>query len=94
MPRTGPHPPVAVTVDLVVLTVREDQLQALTIRRGEEPYQGQWALPGGFLQPDEDLRGRCRARAPRGDRPVSRTASTSSSWGRTAHPTGTPGCGP
>lgn len=55
MPRTAKHPPVAVTVDLVVLTVREDQLQALTIRRGEEPYQGQWALPGGFLQPDEDL---------------------------------------
>ena len=55
MARTPTHPPVAVTVDLVVLTVREDQLQALTIRRGEEPYQGQWALPGGFLQPDEDL---------------------------------------
>jgi len=49
------HPPVAVTVDLVVLTVREDQLQALTIRRGEQPFLEQWALPGGFLRPDEDL---------------------------------------
>jgi len=49
------HPPVAVTVDLVVLTVRDDQLQALTVRRGEEPFAGEWALPGGFLQPDEDL---------------------------------------
>lgn len=49
------YPPVAVTVDLVVLTVRGDRLQALTIRRGEEPYLGQWALPGGFLLPDEDL---------------------------------------
>jgi len=49
------HPPIAVTVDLVVLTVREGELQVLTVRRGEEPYRGQWALPGGFLRPDEDL---------------------------------------
>lgn len=55
MPRASAYPPVAVTVDLVVLTVRDDQLQALTIRRGEEPYLGRWALPGGFLQPSEDL---------------------------------------
>lgn len=49
------YPGVAVTVDLVVLTVREDRLQALTVRRGEEPYVGRWALPGGFLRPEEDL---------------------------------------
>jgi 8-oxo-dGTP diphosphatase len=49
------YPPVAVTVDLVVLTVRDEQLQVLTIRRGEEPFLGRWALPGGFLRPDEDL---------------------------------------
>ena len=55
MPQTRAHPSVAVTVDLVVLTVRDDQLQALTVRRGEEPYLGRWALPGGFLHPDEDL---------------------------------------
>jgi len=49
------YPPIAVTVDLVVLTVREEKFQALTIRRGEEPFLGRWALPGGFLRPDEDL---------------------------------------
>lgn len=49
------YPPVAVTVDLVVLTVREEKFQVLTIRRGEEPFLGRWALPGGFLRPDEDL---------------------------------------
>ncbi len=49
------YPPTAVTVDLVVLTVREGELQVLTIRRGEQPFVGQWALPGGFLRPDEDL---------------------------------------
>ena len=49
------HPPVAVTVDLVVLTVREERFQVLLIRRGEEPFVGRWALPGGFLRPEEDL---------------------------------------
>ncbi|RKT84963.1 8-oxo-dGTP diphosphatase [Saccharopolyspora antimicrobica] len=48
-------PPFAVTADLVVLTVRDDALQALVIRRGEAPYEGDWALPGGFVRPDEDL---------------------------------------
>jgi 8-oxo-dGTP diphosphatase len=48
-------PTVAVTVDLVVLTVRDDALQALVVRRGEEPNRGRWALPGGFVLPDEDL---------------------------------------
>ncbi|MDT0320673.1 NUDIX hydrolase [Streptomyces millisiae] len=48
-------PPFAVTVDLVVLTVRRHALCALTVRRGEEPFQGRWALPGGFVRVDEDL---------------------------------------
>ncbi|MGP3968826.1 NUDIX hydrolase [Streptomyces sp. 6N223] len=48
-------PPFAVTVDLVVLTVRRHALCALTVRRGEEPFQGRWALPGGFVRADEDL---------------------------------------
>lgn len=48
-------PPFAVTVDLVVLTVRRDALCALTVRRGEEPFRGRWALPGGFVRADEDL---------------------------------------
>lgn len=45
--------PFAVTVDLAVFTVRADTLQALLIERGEEPYAGHRALPGGFVRPGE-----------------------------------------
>ncbi|MFD9704767.1 NUDIX domain-containing protein [Lentzea sp. NPDC059081] len=48
-------PPFAVTVDLVVLTVRSDALCALLVQRGEEPYLGSWALPGGFVQVAESV---------------------------------------
>lgn len=49
------HPPFAVTVDLVVLTLTGDELCALVVRRGVSPYLGEWALPGGFVRADEDL---------------------------------------
>jgi 8-oxo-dGTP diphosphatase len=45
----------AVTVDLVMLTIREGALCALLIRRAIPPYQGGSALPGGFVLPEEDL---------------------------------------
>lgn len=50
---TYPHP--AVTTDIVVFTIRHGQLKVLLIRRAEEPYLGQWALPGGFVLIDESL---------------------------------------
>ncbi|HVM27841.1 MAG TPA: NUDIX domain-containing protein [Mycobacteriales bacterium] len=53
--RSDRRPDVAVTVDLVVLTVRAGALAVLLVERGEQPFLGQPALPGGFLGPDEDL---------------------------------------
>lgn len=44
-----------VAVDLVILTVKDSELCALVIRRGIEPFSGQWALPGGFVRQDESL---------------------------------------
>jgi 8-oxo-dGTP diphosphatase len=52
-----PHafPPFAVTVDVVLLTVREGQLQVLLVERDTHPFRGLLALPGGFVQPKESL---------------------------------------
>ncbi len=49
------EPNCTLAVDLVVLTVAEDRLRVLTIRRGVAPYRGRRALPGGFVLPGEDL---------------------------------------
>ncbi len=49
------YPAFAVTVDVVILTMEAGTLQVLLIRRGDEPYRGMWAIPGGFKRPTETL---------------------------------------
>ncbi|WP_407940814.1 NUDIX hydrolase [Nonomuraea antri] len=49
------YAPVAVTVDVVALTIRDRRLHVLIVERGVPPYEGAWALPGGFIRPEEDL---------------------------------------
>jgi 8-oxo-dGTP diphosphatase len=48
-------PAFAVTVDIVILTMSEGKLHVLLVRRGVEPFQGAWAIPGGFKRPNETL---------------------------------------
>lgn len=43
-------PSVLLTVDLVILTLRDARLHVLLVQRGVEPYAGMMALPGGFLR--------------------------------------------
>lgn len=48
-----PHP--AVTTDCVIFGLDDNELKVLLIERGNEPYKGCWAFPGGFLNPDETV---------------------------------------
>ncbi len=48
-------PAFAVTVDVVILTMSEGALHMLLVRRGEAPFKGMWAIPGGFKRPNETL---------------------------------------
>ncbi|MFG6428572.1 NUDIX hydrolase [Roseateles sp. LYH14W] len=42
------------TVDIVLLTLREGQLQVMLLKRDREPFDGALALPGGYVHTDED----------------------------------------
>lgn len=44
----------SVAVDVVVFTVHEEQLKVLLIKRGVPPFEGKWALPGGFINKAKD----------------------------------------
>ncbi|MBB4079863.1 8-oxo-dGTP diphosphatase [Lewinella aquimaris] len=53
---TYSHPRPSVTVDVVVFGYDGGRdLKLLLIQRGGEPFKGQWALPGGFVDMEEDL---------------------------------------
>src|SRR6476659_1662258 len=55
MPHTYQYPRAALTVDCVVFGFDESELKVLLIERALEPFKGQWALPGGFVQMDETI---------------------------------------
>lgn len=46
---------IAVTVDSVVFCNTNSTLKVLLIKRKNEPFKDQWALPGGFIEDSEDL---------------------------------------
>lgn len=52
MPFTYKYPRPAVTADCVVFT-KEDTPKVLLIQRGDDPFKGCWAFPGGFMNMDE-----------------------------------------
>jgi 8-oxo-dGTP diphosphatase len=55
MAHTYQYPRAALTVDCVVLGFDEGELKVLLIQRGNAPFKGKWALPGGFVGVDETL---------------------------------------
>lgn len=52
---TYEYPRPMVTVDTVVFRKKPDYLEVLLIKRKNYPYEGMWALPGGFVDMDETL---------------------------------------
>lgn len=52
---TYEFPRPALTVDIVTFTVRNGRLNVLLIERRSPPFQGCWALPGGFIEMNENL---------------------------------------
>jgi 8-oxo-dGTP diphosphatase len=48
-------PAFAVTVDVVAVMIRDQQLCVLLVERAEEPFKGKWALPGGFVRRGPDF---------------------------------------
>jgi 8-oxo-dGTP diphosphatase len=46
---------VALAADVVILTVRSGRLHVLLVERAHPPFAGSWVLPGGFVEPDDDL---------------------------------------
>lgn len=52
---TYKHPHPAVTTDIVVFTMRHDELEVLLVKRALPPYRNLWALPGGFVNLEESL---------------------------------------
>ena len=51
------YPRAAVTVDAILISNRNS---VLLIERGRDPFKGKWALPGGFIDMDEELEMACR----------------------------------
>lgn len=49
------YPRPSVTVDCIIFGLEENKIKVLLIKRGSEPYIGKWALPGGFVDMNEDL---------------------------------------
>ncbi len=55
MPYTYEYPRPAVTVDAAVFRNHNGKSEILLIQRGNEPFKGMWAIPGGFIEMDEQL---------------------------------------
>jgi len=51
---------IAITTDAVIFQLKKGEFQLLLIKRKNEPFKGEWALPGGFLEEDELLLEGCK----------------------------------
>jgi 8-oxo-dGTP diphosphatase len=52
---TTDYPKPSVTVDIIIFSVKDNQLKVLLIKRNIEPFKNMWAIPGGFVKIEESL---------------------------------------
>jgi 8-oxo-dGTP diphosphatase len=52
---TYKYPRPALTVDCVIFGLDDEDLKVLLIKRGNPPFLGKWAIPGGFVEPGEPV---------------------------------------
>lgn len=55
MPDSDGHQRPALTVDVVVVSPKGEHHRVLLVQRKNPPFEGRWALPGGFVEPHEPL---------------------------------------
>lgn len=55
MPYTYDYPRPMVCVDMIILRKDGNKTKLLLIKRGNDPFKNNWALPGGFIEIEEDL---------------------------------------
>jgi 8-oxo-dGTP diphosphatase len=60
MPYTYEYPRAALTVDCVVFGLGDEDLKVLLIQRALPPFEGKWALPGGFVRVNETIQDAAR----------------------------------
>lgn len=50
------YKPIALTVDTIIFSRSESGIKTLLIKRKKPPFQDKWAIPGGFINYDEELK--------------------------------------
>lgn len=81
------HPTFAVTVDMALVGFQHDTVAILLIQRKYPPFAGHWALPGGFVDPNEDL-------LPAALRELHEESGLAPAWATQLQTYGTPGRDP
>lgn len=49
------YPNTSITIDVLIFTIENNILKVLLVRRANKPFEGEWAIPGGFVQSNESL---------------------------------------
>ncbi len=49
------YPQPSVTTDIIIFTIKDNELKILLVKRAQEPFKNKWAIPGGFVREHESI---------------------------------------